>query len=83
VRSLNNPESDSFIFLLSTRSGGMGLNLQSADTCILYDSDWNPQPDIQAMTRVHCIGQTKTVHVSVRKTYRRLSFRLSLGMLMT
>ena len=41
----------------------MGLNLQSADTCILFDSDWNPQSDIQAMARVHRIGQTKTVHV--------------------
>ena len=41
----------------------MGLNLQSADTCILFDSDWNPQSDVQAMARVHRIGQTKTVHV--------------------
>ena len=41
----------------------MGINLQSADTCILFDSDWNPQPDLQAMARVHRIGQTKTVHV--------------------
>ena len=41
----------------------MGINLQTADTCILFDSDWNPQPDIQAMARVHRIGQTKTVHV--------------------
>jgi SWI/SNF-related matrix-associated actin-dependent regulator of chromatin subfamily A member 5 len=41
----------------------MGINLQTANTCILYDSDWNPQPDIQAMARVHRIGQTKTVHV--------------------
>jgi SWI/SNF-related matrix-associated actin-dependent regulator of chromatin subfamily A member 5 len=63
VSSFNEPESDKFIFLMSTRSGGMGLNLQTADTCILYDSDWNPQPDLQAMARVHRIGQTKTVHV--------------------
>jgi len=41
----------------------MGLNLQSADTVILFDSDWNPQPDIQAMARVHRIGQKKTVHI--------------------
>lgn len=41
----------------------MGLNLQTADTAILFDSDWNPQSDIQAMARVHRIGQTKTVHV--------------------
>ena len=63
VNSFSAPDSDKFIFLMSTRSGGMGLNLQSADTCILYDSDWNPQPDLQAMARVHRIGQTKTVHV--------------------
>jgi SWI/SNF-related matrix-associated actin-dependent regulator of chromatin subfamily A member 5 len=63
VNSFNAPDSEKFIFLMSTRSGGMGLNLQTADTCILFDSDWNPQPDIQAMARVHRIGQTKTVHV--------------------
>jgi len=50
-----------FIFLLSTRAGGLGLNLMSADTVILYDSDWNPQVDLQAMDRVHRIGQTKPV----------------------
>jgi SWI/SNF-related matrix-associated actin-dependent regulator of chromatin subfamily A member 5 len=65
VSQFNAPESECFIFLMSTRSGGMGLNLQTADTCILMDSDWNPQPDLQAMARVHRIGQTKTVHVSV------------------
>jgi len=61
--AFNAPNSDKFIFLMSTRAGGMGLNLQTADTCILFDSDWNPQPDIQAMARVHRLGQTKTVHV--------------------
>ena len=64
VNKFNAPGSDCFIFLMSTRSGGMGLNLQTADTCILFDSDWNPQPDIQAAARVHRIGQKKTVHVS-------------------
>ena len=49
--------------MLSTRAGGLGLNLASADTVILYDSDWNPQADLQAMARVHRIGQTKPVHV--------------------
>ena len=48
---------------MSTRAGGMGINLQTADTVILMDSDWNPQVDLQAMARVHRIGQTKTVHV--------------------
>lgn len=51
VNSFNAPDSQKFLFLMSTRSGGMGLNLQTADTCILFDSDWNPQPDIQAMAR--------------------------------
>ena len=63
IRRFNEPDSPFFLFIISTRSGGMGLNLQSADTCILFDSDWNPQSDIQAMARVHRIGQTKTVHV--------------------
>lgn len=63
VNDFNAPDSTKFIFLMSTRSGGMGLNLQSADTCILFDSDWNPQPDLQAMARIHRIGQKKTVHV--------------------
>ena len=51
-----------FAYLMSTRAGGLGVNLQTADTCILYDSDWNPQPDLQAMARVHRIGQTKKVN---------------------
>ena len=63
VNQFNAQGSDTFIFLMSTRSGGMGLNLQTADTCILFDSDWNPQPDLQAAARVHRIGQKKTVHV--------------------
>jgi SWI/SNF-related matrix-associated actin-dependent regulator of chromatin subfamily A member 5 len=53
VQSFNKAESSKFIFLMSTRSGGVGLNLQTADTVVLFDSDWNPQPDIQAMARVH------------------------------
>jgi len=63
VNEFNSPQSNTFIFLMTTRAGGMGLNLQSADTCILFDSDWNPQPDLQAQARVHRIGQTKLVHV--------------------
>ena len=56
-----NPEI--FIFMLSTRAGGLGLNLTSADTVIFYDSDWNPTIDSQAMDRAHRIGQTKQVKV--------------------
>ncbi|KAL9982147.1 hypothetical protein ACROYT_G010956 [Oculina patagonica] len=52
-----------FVFLLSTRAGGLGLNLAVADTVIIYDSDWNPQMDLQAQDRCHRIGQTKPVVV--------------------
>jgi len=51
------------IFLLSTRAGGLGINLTAADTVILYDSDWNPQMDLQSMARAHRIGQSKRVAV--------------------
>ena len=51
------------VFLLSTRAGGLGINLTAADTCIIYDSDWNPQQDLQAQDRCHRIGQTKPVMV--------------------
>ena len=55
--------SERFVFLLSTRAGGLGINLAAADVVILYDSDWNPQVDLQAMDRSHRIGQTKPVRV--------------------
>lgn len=51
------------LFLLSTRAGGLGINLTAADTVILYDSDWNPQQDLQAQDRAHRIGQTRPVIV--------------------
>ena len=63
IAAFNRPNSPMFAFLLSTRAGGLGVNLQTADTCILFDSDWNPQVDTQAMARVHRIGQKKPVHV--------------------
>jgi SWI/SNF-related matrix-associated actin-dependent regulator of chromatin subfamily A member 5 len=63
VEEFNAPGSDKFCFLLSTRAGGLGLNLAVADIVILYDSDWNPQVDLQAMDRAHRIGQTKQVRV--------------------
>jgi len=56
-------ETECFVFLLSTRSGGQGLNLTSANTVIFFDSDFNPQRDIQAAARAHRIGQTKPVQV--------------------
>jgi len=63
INSFNMPGSSRFVFLMSTRAGGLGINCQTADTCILFDSDWNPQIDLQAMARVHRIGQTKVVHL--------------------
>lgn len=63
IDDYNKPDSEKFIFLLTTRAGGLGINLTSADIVILYDSDWNPQADLQAMDRAHRIGQTKQVVV--------------------
>ncbi|ODQ77861.1 hypothetical protein BABINDRAFT_163239 [Babjeviella inositovora NRRL Y-12698] len=63
IDDYNAPDSDKFAFLLTTRAGGLGINLTSADVVILYDSDWNPQADLQAMDRAHRIGQTKQVKV--------------------
>lgn len=59
----NAPNSEKFCFILSTRAGGLGINLQTADICILYDSDWNPQQDLQAQDRCHRLGQKKPVSV--------------------
>jgi len=64
-------KTDVFVFLLSTRAGGLGINLTAADTCVIMDSDWNPQNDIQAMARSHRIGQKKTVKVRVTRTHTR------------
>ncbi|KAF3940946.1 hypothetical protein ABW19_dt0205495 [Dactylella cylindrospora] len=63
IDEYNKPGSEKFIFLLTTRAGGLGINLTTADIVILYDSDWNPQADLQAMDRAHRIGQTKQVYV--------------------
>ncbi|CAM9282239.1 unnamed protein product [Chrysoparadoxa australica] len=63
IDSYNAKGSAKFVFLLSTRAGGLGINLQTADTVILYDSDWNPQADLQAQDRAHRIGQKKAVRV--------------------
>ena len=59
----NAPDSPYFVFLLSTRAGGLGLNLTAADTVIIFDSDWNPMMDLQAQDRAHRIGQRSDVSV--------------------
>lgn len=71
------PIDESFVFLLCTRAGGVGINLTAADTVIIFDSDWNPQNDLQAQARCHRIGQTKPVQIYrlvCRNTYERDMF---------
>ncbi|XWS08635.1 hypothetical protein CRYUN_Cryun40dG0018600 [Craigia yunnanensis] len=63
IEAFNKPGSEKFVFLLSTRAGGLGINLATADVVIIYDSDWNPQVDLQAQDRAHRIGQKKEVQV--------------------
>jgi chromodomain-helicase-DNA-binding protein 1 len=63
IDHFNAPGSDDYCFLLSTRAGGLGINLMTADTVVIFDSDWNPQADLQAMARAHRIGQQKPVSV--------------------
>ncbi|KAF7146167.1 hypothetical protein RHSIM_Rhsim04G0217800 [Rhododendron simsii] len=63
IDTFNKPGSEKFVFLLSTRAGGLGINLATADVVVLYDSDWNPQVDLQAQDRAHRIGQKKEVQV--------------------
>lgn len=63
MASFNSPGGDHLIFLLSTRSGGLGINLQAANNVVLYDSDWNPQMDLQAQDRAHRIGQQRSVRI--------------------
>lgn len=63
MEHFNAPGSDDFCFLLSTRAGGLGINLATADTVIIFDSDWNPQNDLQAMSRAHRIGQREVVNI--------------------
>lgn len=67
-----NTDESAFVFLLSTRAGGVGINLTAADTVIIFDSDWNPQNDVQAMARCHRIGQSK--NVTIYRLITRRSF---------
>lgn len=63
IDRFNAPGAAQFVFLLSTRAGGLGINLATADTVIIYDSDWNPHNDIQAFSRAHRIGQANKVMI--------------------
>ncbi|KAJ8289884.1 hypothetical protein GJAV_G00006390 [Gymnothorax javanicus] len=63
IDRFNAPGAAQFVFLLSTRAGGLGINLATADTVIIYDSDWNPHNDIQAFSRAHRIGQNRKVMI--------------------
>ena len=63
IELFSDNNNDYMVFILSTRAGGLGLNLQAADTVIIFDSDWNPQMDIQAQDRAHRIGQKHEVKV--------------------
>lgn len=71
-----NKDPNSFVFLLSTRAGGVGINLTAADTVIIFDSDWNPQNDIQAMARCHRIGQSKSVKIYRLITRRSFEYQM-------
>ena len=63
LEHFNAEGSQDFCFLLSTRAGGLGINLATADTVIIFDSDWNPQNDLQAQARAHRIGQKNQVNI--------------------
>ena len=80
IDKFNAEDSDIFVFLLCTRAGGLGINLNAADTVIIFDSDWNPQNDLQAQARCHRIGQTKTVKVYrliTKGTYEERMFEIA------
>ncbi|GAB6025095.1 putative global transcription activator SNF2L2 [Chamberlinius hualienensis] len=76
LSTFNAANSDIFIFILSTRAGGLGLNLQSADTVVIFDSDWNPHQDLQAQDRAHRIGQKNEVRVLRLMTVNSIEERI-------
>ena len=80
IARFNEPDCKAHVFLLTTRAGGLGLNLQAANTVIIYDSDWNPQGDLQAIARCHRLGQQKEVKVYrllTRQTAEATMFRVA------
>ncbi|ETW09932.1 hypothetical protein H310_00360 [Aphanomyces invadans] len=80
IDRFNDPKSDTFVFLLSTRAGGVGINLIAASIVVLFDSDWNPQNDLQAIARCHRIGQTQAVRIFrlvTKKTYEAQMFEIA------
>lgn len=65
IDRFNSPKSEKFVFLLSTRAGGLGINLATADTVIIYDSDWNPHNDIQVdAARVQTLTSGACIHIN-------------------
>ncbi|GAA5851229.1 hypothetical protein JCM5353_005258, partial [Sporobolomyces roseus] len=79
LKLFNEPNSKYPIFILSTRAGGLGLNLQTADTVIIFDSDWNPHQDLQAQDRAHRIGQKKEVRILRLVTERSVEEHVMAG----
>jgi len=80
IDRFSDPSSQQFVFLLGTKAGGVGINLTAADTVIIFDSDWNPQNDLQAQARCHRIGQEKAVQVFrliTSNTYEQQMFERS------
>jgi len=76
IDRFQDPDQGVFIFMLSTRAGGLGINLTAADTVIIYDMDFNPQNDKQAEDRAHRIGQTKQVVVYKLVTEHAVDYKI-------